>query len=96
MLQKISANQVYDDTCIKIYDPSQQKLIAVFENFKRAGVKLGVTPAAMQHACARRGRTFSKLLQIEIAPRIGALGETERKQIAHCNKKLTLTQDEKV
>lgn len=94
MLQKISVNQICDNTCIKIYDPSKKKLIAVFENFKRAGVKLGMTPAAVQHACARRGRTFSQMLQIEVAPRISATGEVERKQIAHCNKKLLL--DEKV
>lgn len=90
MLQKISVNQISDNTCIKIYDPVQKKLIAVYENFKKAGNKLGVSASAIQHACARRGRTFSHILQEDIAPRLSAIKEGDMDRINHCNKKILL------
>jgi hypothetical protein len=90
MLSKITVNQISDNTCIKIYDPVQKKLIAVYENFKKAGNKLGVSPSAIQHACARRGRTFSNILQEDIAPRLSAIKEGDMDRINHCNKKILL------
>ena len=93
MLQKISVNQIPDNTCVKIYDPERKKLIAVYENYKKAGYKLGCTPAAIQHACARRGRTYSQTLTKEVAPRLSAIKEGDLALINHCNKKILL--DEK-
>jgi hypothetical protein len=94
MLQKISVNQIPDNTCVKIYDPERQKLIAVFENYKKAANKIGSTPTAVQHACARRGRTFSQILGVEVAPRLSAIKEGDLALINHCNKKILL--DEKI
>lgn len=93
MLQKISVNQIPDNTCVKIYDPERQKLIAVYENYKKAAFKLGSTPAAIQHACARRGRTYSQRLVKDIAPRLSAMKDGDLALINHCNKKILL--DEK-
>ena len=93
MLQKISVNQIPDNTCVKIYDPQRQKLIAVYENYKKAGYKLGCTPAAIQHACARRGRTFSTTLVKEIAPRLSAMKDGDLALINHCNKKILLNEE---
>lgn len=90
MLQKISVNQIPDSTCVKIYEPGQKKLIAVFENYKKAANKLGCSSAAVQHACARKGRTFSQILGKEIAPRLSALKEGDAEKINHCNKKTLL------
>lgn len=90
MLQKISVNQIPDNTCIKIYEPEKQKLIAVFENYKKAAGKLGSTANAIQHACARRGRTYSQILGKEIAPRLSAMKEGDKEKIDHCNKKILL------
>lgn len=93
MLQKISVNQIPDNTCIKIYDPARQKLIAVYENYKKAAFKLGCTAAALQHACARRGRTYSRLLDKEVAPRLSAIKDGDQDKINHCNKKILLNEE---
>ena len=92
MLQKISVNQIGDNTCVKIYDPVHKKLIAVFENFKKAGNKLGITSAAIQHACARKGRTFSRLLQKEVAPRLSAIKQGDQDRMKYCNNKILLNE----
>lgn len=91
MLQKIiSVNQIPDNTCIKIYEPGEQKLIAVFESYKRAADKLGTTPSAIQHACSRRGRTHSNMLGRPVAPRLSAIKEGDKEKIVHCTKKILL------
>jgi hypothetical protein len=92
MLQKISVNQIPDNTCIKIYDPQRQKLIAVYENYKKAAYKLGCSAAAVQHACARRGRVYSQILDKEIAPRLSAIKDGDLAMITHCNKKILLNE----
>lgn len=93
MLQRISVNQIPDNTCVKIYAPGEQKLIAVFENYKKAGNKLGCTAASVQHACVRKGRIFSQILGKEVAPRLSAVKDGDAEKIIHCSKKILL--DEK-
>lgn len=92
MLQKLSVNQLGDTTCVKIYDPVKKKLIAVFENCWKAGNKMGVTGAAIQNACSRRGRTYSPILGMEVAPRLASLKEEDKERIKHCNKKILLNE----
>lgn len=90
-IQKISINMVDgNDTCVKIYNPAEKKLIAVYENYKKAANKLGTTPSVIQHACARKGRTYSPTLQMEIATRISAVKEGDKEKIEICNRKQTL------
>lgn len=94
MLQKISVNQLGDNTCIKVYDPSRQKLIAVFENYKRAANKLGLSSNAVLRTCASRARTYCPLIGMEAALRLSAIKEGDLERIAYCSKKTLL--DEKV
>lgn len=90
MLQRVSNNEVNDNTCVKVYDPVEKKLIAVYENYKKAGNKLGITSSAMQHACARKKRVLSPILRMEVAPRLSARKEGDPELIEQCNKKTVL------
>ena len=87
MLPRVSNSEVNENTCVKVYDPVEKKLIGVYENYKKAGNKLGVTSSAMQHACARKKRIFSPILKIQIAPRLSARKDEDVELIEHCNKK---------
>ena len=93
MMKTVSVNQIGDNTCVKIYDPTRQQLIAVFENYKKAAAKLGSTPSCIQHAATKKARTFSQVLGKEIAPRLSTLTPGDLEKITYCNKKITL--DEK-
>jgi len=93
MLKIVSVNQIGDNTCVKIYDPTKQQLIAVFDSYKKAAAKLGVSASVIQHACAKRGRVFSEILKKEIAPRLSAIKEGDQEKIDYCNRKILL--DEK-
>lgn len=90
MLQKISVNQTGDNTCIKVYNPAEQKLIAVFENYKKAGNKLGLSAAQVQHSCVKKTRAFSPLIGMEVALRLSAIKEGDLDRITHCSKKTLL------
>jgi hypothetical protein len=90
MLQRISVNQTGDNTCIKVYNPAEQKLIAVFENYKKAGNKLGISAALVQHACVKKGRAYCPLIGMEVALRLSAIKEGDDDRISICNKKTLL------
>lgn len=94
MLQRISVNQTGDNTCIKVYNPAEQKLIAVFENYKKAGNKLGISAAQVQHSCVKKSRAYCPLIDMEVALRLSALKDGDLDKINHCNKRTLL--DEKV
>jgi hypothetical protein len=91
MLKKVSVNQLGDETtCIKAYDPSKQELIAVYNNYHQAANKLGTTPASIQHCCTRRGRTYSKTLNMEVAVRLATKKPGDEEMIEICKRKTTL------
>lgn len=90
MLQKISVNQTGDNTCIKVYNPAEQKLIAVFENYNKAGNKLGISPALVQHTCAKKARAYCPLIGMEVALRLSAIKEGDKERITHCIKRTLL------
>lgn len=96
MLDKTSANQIGDNTCIKIYDPSRQKLIAVFENYKKAAAKLGMKASSVHHAGQRKGKTFCEMLGYMIAIRLSAIKEGDLERIKHCNRKIFLEEEKTV
>jgi hypothetical protein len=66
-------NTMYDDTCIKVYDPKEKKLIAVFKNYIKAANKLGLSTNVILRRCAKKKRVFSPTLQKEIALRISVV-----------------------
>ena len=90
MLQKISVNQTGDNTCIKVYNPAEQKLIAVFENYKKAANKLGISSAQVQHSCAKKTRAYCPLIDMEVALRLSAITGVHLEKMNHCNKKTLL------
>lgn len=93
MLQKISVNQTGDNTCIKVYNPAEQKLIAVFENYKKAGNKLGISAAQVQHSCVKKTRVYCPLIDMEVALRLSAIKDGDLEKINHCNKKTLLYEE---
>lgn len=66
-------NTMYDDTCIKVYDPEEKKLIGVFKNYLKAGNRLGLTTNVVMHRCVSKSRVFSPVLQKEVALRLSAV-----------------------
>jgi hypothetical protein len=69
------------DICIKVYDPTQQKLIAVYENYMRAAQKLGITPKILYHRIIFKKRVFSPAFNLEIAVRSAGKKEGDDKLI---------------
>lgn len=90
MLEKISVNQINDNTCIKVYNPEKKELIAVFENYKKAGAKLGINTSTVYHVCARKGRTYAPIIDMTVALRLSAIKEGDLESIEHCRKKTLL------
>lgn len=80
---------LYDDICIKIYDPTKQELIAVFKNYSKASVKLGVNHTAVQHKCESKRRLFSPILNKEVACRAVIMKPGDEELIKHTEKYLT-------
>lgn len=92
MLEKLTVNQIGDNTCVKVYDPVKKKLIAVFENYKKTGMKLGVTASVVYHTCVRKGKTYSPFLKQEVALRLSSYKDGDRERIQYCNKKTVLNE----
>jgi len=66
-----SLNDVYKDTCIKVYDPeATPKLIAVYENFNKAGGRLGITPNLVQKKCVSKTTVYSPNLDKMVSVRL--------------------------
>ena len=56
---KDNINGLNDDTCVKVYDPADKKLIGVYPNYLATGNKLGISPSLVQQKCAKKTRVFS-------------------------------------
>lgn len=81
---------LYDDTCVKIYDPEKKELIAVYRSFPKAGNRLGLTPRVVQGRCINKERVYSPLLQKEIACRLSAMKPGDEELIEKTLKNLPL------
>lgn len=79
-------NNLYADTCIKVYDPELKKLIGVFPNYRRAGDKLGVSPNSVQNRCASKNRVFSPTYNKEVACRLSRLTPEDKVLIEESSK----------
>jgi hypothetical protein len=60
-----------DDLCIKVYDPRNRELIGIYENYKKAALKLGVSESLIRKKVASKKRMHSPMLNLEVAVRIG-------------------------
>jgi hypothetical protein len=65
-IDKFGAN----DICIKVYDPSKQELIAVYDNYTQAAKKLGLTYKVVFNATMTKKRRYSPFLDKEVAIRV--------------------------
>lgn len=69
------------DTCVKVYDPTKQQLIAVYENYNKASNRLGITAAAILRRCAQKSRVWSPMMNMEIAIRLTSVKEGDSELI---------------
>ena len=74
-------NQLHSDTCIKIYDPSIKKLIAVYANAKKASIRLGIPSTTLQSRYCDKKRIYSPKLDLEIAVRLSSIQEGDSELI---------------
>lgn len=86
------AEVLYEDTCIKVYDPEKKELIAVFKTYSKASNRLGVGHSTVQHKCESKRRMFSPILNREVACRIGVMKPSDKELIEHTEKYLTTKQ----
>ena len=75
----ISKKLQSDDICIKVYDPSNQQLIATYNNYSEASRKLGLTVKIVFHACMAKTRRFSPFLNKEVAIRASGVKKQNEK-----------------
>lgn len=59
-----------DNLCVKVYDPTGPKLIAVYESLRKASNRLGVTYKVAKNATVSKNRIHSPLLKMDVAIRI--------------------------
>jgi hypothetical protein len=72
----------YDNMCIKVYDPSNQKLIAVYTTFQKTANKLGLTYKIVHVKATSKKRVYAPLLDLEVAIRISVKKEGDDKLIS--------------
>lgn len=73
MISNRELNTMYKDTCIKVYDPLEKKLIGTYRSFTKASQKLGISPSSVQQKCASKNRVFSPVLKKEVALRLSSI-----------------------
>lgn len=71
----ISKSELYSGTCIKVYNPNQQKVIGVFSNFKKAADKMCLTEKTLRGKATTKKRVYSKYYDMEVAVRVCAMKE---------------------
>jgi hypothetical protein len=61
-----------EDICIKIYDPANKQVIAVYKTFAEASKKLGLSQKTVRNAAHNKKRQHSPILNKEIAIRLSS------------------------
>jgi hypothetical protein len=84
------ADVLYEDTCIRVYDPEKKELIAVFKTYAKASSRLGVRASTVQHKCESKRRMLSPILNKEVACRIGVIKDGDKELIDRTEKYLTI------
>lgn len=82
---------IYKDTCVKVYDPeATPKLIAVYENFNKAGGRLGITPTGVQKRCVTKTKVYSPNLDKMVAIRLTPIYPEDAERIEKTRKYIKL------
>jgi hypothetical protein len=79
-----------EDECIKVYNPLEKKVIAVYSNPNKASNRLGISSSVIVNRCITKERIFSPLLNMEIAIRKSVKTEAEEELIIETLKKRIL------
>lgn len=75
-----------ENLCIKVFDPEDKKIIAVFDTYKKASARLGVRGELLLKKSNNKKRMYSPTYNKEVAIRIGAKTEEMDKLIDKTNK----------
>lgn len=86
---------LYEDTCIKVYDPEKKELVAVYKTYSKASNRLGVGHSTVQHKCESKRRMYSPMLKKDVAVRIGVMKEGDLELISLTDRFQTLPKKEK-
>lgn len=58
-----------DNTCIKVYDPNQKKVIGVYSNFRRAADRINISEKSLKTKASNKKRIYSEYYGMEVAIR---------------------------
>ena len=79
-------NGLHKETCIKVYDPTDKRLVGVYPNFAKAALRLGVSASQVQQRCTTKTRIFSPKYGKEVACRLSRLKPEDGELINKCSK----------
>jgi len=79
-------NGLHKDTCIKVYDPTDKRLIGVYPSYPKAAHKLGVSASQVQQRCTAKTRIFSPKYGKEVACRLSRIKPGDEELITKCSK----------
>lgn len=97
-MYKTKSDVLYEDNCIKVYDPEKKELIAVYKTLAKTAGRLGVGSSTVQHKCESKRRLFSPTLGKEVAVRMNVIkeGDLELIDLSERYKPLKPKKNEKV
>lgn len=64
-----------DDTCVKVYDPNQKKVIGVYTTFRKAADKMGLGEKLLKSRAESKIRVYSEYYGMDVAIRHSRLKE---------------------
>lgn len=76
-----SDNQIFTDTCIRVFNPETKQIIGVFQNGAKAANKLGIKIAFLYVKCGKRERIFSPIFKKEFACRVSVITKEDEELI---------------
>lgn len=72
---------LHEDTCVKVYNPAEQKLIGVYKSYAKAAARLGLTTSTICHKVQSKKRVYSPNLDMEVAVRYGQMKPGDKELI---------------
>ena len=70
-----------EDECIKVYNPTKQEVLRVFDTYGQAAKYLGISDNTIKTAALTKKRKFSPNLNMEVAIRVTLKTEADRELI---------------
>jgi hypothetical protein len=76
-IYKSKSDVLYEDNCIKVYDPEKKELIAVYKTLAKTAGRLGVRTSCIQKKCESKKRLYSPTLKMEVAVRLNIVKDED-------------------